>query len=198
MRPRTGDFFRGGASSSDVSGKGRGKLFRDSGLWTFPHPPSSPSVPGHEPEDSRPGTQASDQVTLCLRGGAAFFDPGAAAHQRQDGRLPKTIPVAHVIKSERTKTPSSKGPGKTIKVKFEAKCQKSASRRFLLEQKPGNPGLALQDQGGNAQVVREVPHPLTSQTTQPPGDVKFFRLISKVPAADPDRDIKPWGGAREG
>ncbi|KAG0724227.1 hypothetical protein GWK47_041066 [Chionoecetes opilio] len=193
---------------------------------------------GSEPEDSRPGTQASDQVDVVIAGGCSISSQELQTIKDKMAALTNYYKLPPVIKSKNAPDTSSKVLGKTIKVyNFKAKCQKCFAG-CLSGTTHWQPGLALQDQakgaaisrtsrhglkhpsgddqpqrhhpllkgifwpgnkiytGGNDQVVREVPHPLS--ITDHPATREMFQVFQpefRVPSRRTlTRDIKGHGG----
>ncbi|KAG0712152.1 Regucalcin [Chionoecetes opilio] len=148
------DFFRVEASSSDVTQERERNISGSSGSVDIPTISRSSSLMslGSEPEDSRPGTQASDQVDVVIAGGCSISSQELQTIKDKMAALTNYYKLSHVIKSKNAPDTSSKVLGKTIKVyNLKAKCQKVLRGGVFLEQHHWQPGLALQDQGSMAQ-----------------------------------------------
>ncbi|KAG0710505.1 hypothetical protein GWK47_022673 [Chionoecetes opilio] len=121
------DFFRVEASSSDVTQERERNISGSSGSVDIPTISRSSSLMslGSEPEDSRPGTQASDQVDVVIAGGCSISSQELQTIKDKMAALTNYYKLSHVIKSKNAPDTSSKVLGKTIKVyNLKAKCQK--------------------------------------------------------------------------
>ncbi|KAG0714255.1 hypothetical protein GWK47_014480 [Chionoecetes opilio] len=112
------DFFRVEASSSDVTQERERNISGSSGSVDIPTISRSSSLIslGSEPEDSRPGSQASDQVDVVIAGGCSISSQELQTIKDKMAALTNYYKLSHVIKSKNAPDTSSKVLGKTIKV----------------------------------------------------------------------------------
>ncbi|KAG0723037.1 hypothetical protein GWK47_043392 [Chionoecetes opilio] len=135
------DFFRVEASSSDVTQERERNISGSSGSVDIPTISRSSSLMslGSEPEDSRPGTQASDQVDVVIAGGCSISSQELQTIKDKMAALTNYYKLSHVIKSKNAPDTSSKVLGKTIKVyNLKAKCQKCFAEVSFWNNTPGN------------------------------------------------------------
>ncbi|KAG0710137.1 Dihydroxyacetone phosphate acyltransferase [Chionoecetes opilio] len=113
------DFFRVEASSSDVTQERERNISRSSGSVDIPTISRSSSLMslGSEPEDSRPGSQASDQVDVVIAGGCSISSQELQTIKDKMAALTNYYKLSHVIKSKNAPDTSSKVLGKTIKLR---------------------------------------------------------------------------------
>ncbi|KAG0712710.1 hypothetical protein GWK47_017830 [Chionoecetes opilio] len=145
------DFFRVEASSSDVTQEREaGNISGSSGSVDIPTiSRRAPSCPwAFEPEDSRPGTQASDQVDVVIAGGCSISSQELQTIKDKMAALTNYYKLSHVIKSKNAPENFFQGPGKeNFKVyNLKAKCQNLLRGGAFWNNTTGKPGLALQDQ----------------------------------------------------
>ncbi|KAG0705270.1 hypothetical protein GWK47_024527 [Chionoecetes opilio] len=135
------DFFRVEASSSDVTQERERNISGSSGSVDIPTISRSSSLMslGSEPEDSRPGTQASDQVDVVIAGGCSISSQELQTIKDKMAALTNYYKLSHVIKSKNAPDTSSKVLGKTIKVyNLKAKCQKCFAEVSFWNNTTGN------------------------------------------------------------
>ncbi|KAG0715344.1 hypothetical protein GWK47_012166 [Chionoecetes opilio] len=135
------DFFRVEASSSDVTQERERNISGSSGSVDIPTISRSSSLMslGSEPEDSRPGTQASDQVDVVIAGGCSISSQELQTIKDKMAALTNYYKLSYVIKSKNAPDTSSKVLGKTIKVyNLKAKCQKCFAEVSFWNNTTGN------------------------------------------------------------
>ncbi|KAG0719132.1 hypothetical protein GWK47_007377 [Chionoecetes opilio] len=135
------DFFRVEASSSDVTQERERNISGSSGSVDIPAISRSSSLMslGSEPEDSRPGSQASDQVDVVIAGGCSISSQELQTIKDKMAALTNYYKLSHVIKSKNAPDTSSKVLGKTIKVyNLKAKCQKCFAEVSFWNNTTGN------------------------------------------------------------
>ncbi|XP_076052667.1 uncharacterized protein LOC143032097 [Oratosquilla oratoria] len=93
------DFFRVEASSSDVTQERERNISGSSGSVDIPTISRSSSLMslGSEPEDSRPGSQASDQGDVVIAGGCSILSQELQIIKDKMAALTNYYKLSHVI-----------------------------------------------------------------------------------------------------